>query len=410
MAELSKLRIYDTGVSHGQAILPGPPAMWTNSSLREVESCPRRYVLSRAEYPDLWDKHGYPRLPNPSAIKGDVVHGSLEIIVKALAAAGCVSTRTSDAVAVLRELGGYTAVAEAVLAQQLARLDGNPRISRERRDQVNRMLGEWVPEAREQIQTYLNRMELRPRASGAPAFGLAPPGQPAKRFPAREGDHPERELIADALRLKGRVDLLSIDADGATITDFKTGVEDPAHHDQLRLYALLWDEDDEVNPDSLPTKALVAAYPSRDISVATPNAAELVDLRAAVVSRIDDADMAVLEPLPLAFVGDHCTRCNVRGLCDEYWGTGAPKTVDVPDGGWFDLQGTVVREHGVRSWVLQEAGSSNEVLLRTPNPSFSLPTGQDIRILGARRTVDPDEAASLITSVTSASEVLSVTA
>ena len=84
MAELSEPRIYDTGVEHGQAILPGPPAMWSYSSLKEVESCPRRYVLSRADYPDLWDNHGYPRLPNPAAIKGDVVHGSLEIIVKAL--------------------------------------------------------------------------------------------------------------------------------------------------------------------------------------------------------------------------------------------------------------------------------------------------------------------------------------
>ncbi|WP_167880511.1 PD-(D/E)XK nuclease family protein [Nocardioides guangzhouensis] len=409
MAELSEPRTYDTGVEHGQALLPEPPEMWSYSSLKEVESCPRRYVLSRADYPDLWDKHGYPRLPNPAAIKGDVVHGSLEVIVKALVKAGCLSTRAADAVAVLRDLGGYTAVAEAVLDEQLARLDGNPRISPGRREQLNRTLGEWVPEAREQIQTYLNRMELRSRAAGTHAVEGAPLDRPGKRYPAMEGDHPERELVAEALRLKGRVDLLSVEADGATITDFKTGGEDPTHHDQLRLYALLWNEDGEVNPDTLPAKALVAAYPSRDVPVTAPTAAELADLRGALAARTADADAAVREELPLALVGEHCGLCNVRGLCDAYWGTGTPNTADVPDSGWYDMQGTVVRQHGVKSWVLRETRSGKEVLLRTPNPSFTLPAGQDVRILGAKRTVDPDEEEALIASVTSASEVLTVT-
>jgi hypothetical protein len=410
MAELNESRVYDTGVAHGRAHLPGPPSMWSYSSLKEVEVCPRRYALSRADYPDLWDKRGYPRLPNPAAIKGDVVHGSLEIIVKALVKAGCLSTRAADAVSVLRELGGYTAVAQGVLDEQLATLDGNPRISQERREQVNRLLGDWVPEAREQIQTYLNRMELRPRVGGSTTGGSASPGQPDKRYPAREGEHPELELIAEDLRLKGRVDLLSVDGDGAAITDFKTGAEDPSHHDQLRLYALLWSEDDDVNPDDLAVTALVAAYPSHNVEVVVPSATELTELRSDVVGRIDRADVAVLEELPLAVIGEHCAMCNVRGLCDAYWGGGAPNTSDVADGGWYDLHGTVVREHGVKSWVLRETGSGRELLVRTPNPSFSLPTDQDVRILGAKRTIDPDEEETLIASVTSVSEVLHVIA
>lgn len=384
--------------------------MWSYSSLKEIEVCPRRYALSRADYPDLWDKPGYPRLPNPAAIKGDVVHGSLEIIVKALVKAGCLSTRSADAVSVLRELGGYTAVAQGVLDKLLAKLDGNPRISRERREQVNRLLGDWVPEAREQIQTYLNRMELRPRPGGSTVSGSAALGQPDKRYPATEGDHPERELIADDLRLKGRVDLLSVDGDGAAITDFKTGAEDPSHHNQLRLYALLWSEDDEVNPGDLAVTALVAAYPSHDVEFAAPSPTELAELRGDVVGRINRADAAVLEELPLAVIGEHCVTCNVRGLCDAYWRGGPPNTSDVADGEWYDLHGTVVREHGVKSWMLRETGSGRELLVRTPSPSFSLPTDQDIRILGAKRTIDPDEEEALIASVTSVSEVLHVIA
>lgn len=410
MAELSESRSYDTGVADGRALLPGSPSLWSYSSLKVVESCPRRYALSRADYPDLWDKHGYPHLPNSAAIKGDVVHGSLEIIVKALSKAGCLSTRAADAVAVLRELGGYTAVAHGVLDQQLALLDGNPRISEERREQVKARLGDWVPQARQQIQTYLNRMELRPRLGGGAAGGSGSSGPSDKRCPAREGDHPERELVAEDLRLKGRVDLLSVDGDGAAITDFKTGAEDPAHIEQLRLYALLWSGDREVNPDDLAVTALVAAYPTRDVEVVVPSATELTALRDDVAAKIDRADAAVLEQPPLAVIGEHCAMCNVRGLCDVFWRSGAPNTADVADGAWFDLQGTVVRQHGVKSWVLRETGSGREILVRTPNPSFALPTDQDVRILGAKRTIDPDEEDALIASVTSVSEVLQVTA
>jgi hypothetical protein len=384
--------------------------MWSYSSLKDVESCPRRYVLSRADYPDLWEQRGYPRLPIPAAIKGDVVHGSLEIIVKALVKAGCVSTRSAEAVAVLRELGGYTAVAQGVLDAQLTRLDGNPRLSDDRREQVTRALDEWVPEAREQIQTYLNRMELRPGAAKAQSTVASAPDELAKRFPARAGDHPECELVAEELRLKGRVDLLSVDADGATITDFKTGAEDPAHHDQLRMYALLWTEDREVNPDGIAVAALVAAYPSHDAPVVVPGTAELADLRAEVVGRIAAADLAVDVDQPAAIVGEQCELCNVRGLCDAYWATGAPNTADVADGAWYDLQGTVVREHGVKSWVLRETSTGREVLVRTPNPSYALLVGHEVRILGARRTIDPDEDDALIASLTSVSEVLQVNA
>lgn len=68
MADLSAPRVFETGVACGRAVLAGPPSIWSYSSLKEVETCPMRYSLSRADYPGLWDQRGYPRLPNPAAI------------------------------------------------------------------------------------------------------------------------------------------------------------------------------------------------------------------------------------------------------------------------------------------------------------------------------------------------------
>ena len=404
MADLTESRVIDTGSTSGRAVLPAPPAWWSYSSLKEVETCPLRYALSRADYPELWEQHGYPRLPNPAAIQGHVVHGALEIIVKALVRKGCSSTRSAEAVAVLRELGGYTKITEGVLATQMARFEGNPRLTSDQQDHLTRALTDWVPDAREQIQTCLNRLELRP---SAPA-GSCTSSDPVKRYPARTGEHPEKELRAEALRLRGRVDLLSIDARGVHITDFKTGAEESAHHEQLRLYVLLWAADSVVNPDGLAVTSLVASYPNREVAVPVPSAAELAQLRDEVLSRIAAAD-AVIHSAPAAALGEHCSLCNVRGLCDTYWTTGAIRTADVADGEWCDLAGVVVREHGVKSFVLREAHTGSEVLVRTPAQSVSLSLGSHVRILGAKRTVDSDEKEALIAALSSGSEVVELT-
>lgn len=406
MADLTEPRVLETGVASGRAVLAGPPAMWSCSSLKEVETCPLRYALSRADYPGVWERSGYPRLPIPAAIRGDVVHGALEIIVKALVKAGCSSTRTAEAVAVVRQLGGYTKVAEDVLAVQLARFEGNPRLGEDRREQLTRNLADWVPEAREQIQTYLNRMNLR---SSGGSGAVPPTADPSTRYPARAGEHPEKELVAEELRLRGRIDLLSVDADGVRITDFKTGAEDPAHHEQLRLYALLWDADHTVNPDRLPVTELVAAYPDHEVAVSVPSADDLATLGDDIGARIEVAGAAIAADPPAARLGEHCGPCRVRGLCGPYWSKGAAPTAEVSDGTWYDLTGTVMREHGVKSFVLREGRTGSDVLVRTPTPAFRLPLGSDIRILGARRVVDPDEEESLIAALTSTSEVLELT-
>ncbi|WP_246117564.1 PD-(D/E)XK nuclease family protein [Cellulomonas composti] len=395
--------MHDTGVVSRQAVLPDPPDLWSYSSLKDVETCPRRYALSRAAYPQLWEQPGYPRLPITAAIRGDVVHGALELIVKALVNAGCTSTRSAEAVAVLRELGGYTKVAETSLARQLARLDGNPRLGTARREQLARQLTDGLPQVRVQIQTYLNRMELRPSAGRQSG---SPPSRPAVRYPARVGDHPEKVLVADSLRLMGRIDLLSVDATGVQITDFKTGAEDPTHHDQLQIYVLLWREDSLSNPKGLAVLKLVAAYPSRDIAAAVPSAEELTALCTQLTTKIDAADAAVAAEVPAAIVGDHCSMCNVRGVCDAYWTTGLKATADVAEGTWYDLAGTVLRNHGVRSIVLLESLTNAEVLVRTPTPSYAVPVERNVRVLGARRVVDPDDPDSLVAALTSVSEVL----
>ncbi len=396
---------YETGVASASAVLPSAPKFWSYSSLKQFETCPRQYSLSQAFYPEL-EQRGYPRVPVEAAMKGEVVHKSLEIIVKAMIKANCQSTRSVEAVDVLRELGGYTAVAATVLHDQLARVVGNSRVSPERLEQLTKVLTDWLPKARERIQTYLSRTQIVIHSSASAATTTSVSSKPMPRGLVGFGTYSELELTADDLRVRGRVDLLRVGPDGAHITDFKTGAEDSSHYDQLRFYALLWHTDSVANPDTLGVSVLVAVYRNREQLVEVPTADELANLKRDVASRVAAADAGVGGIPPVAVPGEHCQLCNVKGLCDVYWSDVAPSTKDVEDGEWFDFQGTVLREHGVKSWVLYESKSALEVLVRTPSSSVMLPTGKSVRILGVRRTIDPDGDQELVVNLSNTSEVL----
>jgi hypothetical protein len=86
-----------------------------------------------------------------------------------------------------------------------------------------------------------------------------------------------------------------------------------------------------------------------------------------------------------------------------------PPTATLSEGSWFDLEGSVVAEHGVKSWDVRESHTGANVLVRTPAPSVTLPIGETVRILGVRRTVDPDDESALIASLTSTSEIYHLT-
>lgn len=395
-------RAFATGIEASVAVLPDAPRYWSYSSLKEVEGCPRRYSLSRASYPDLWERRGYPQAPTPAAMFGDVVHGAIELILKALVGAGCSATKSAAAVTVLKSLGGYTAVLEQVLAGRLAQLDGSPRLRSEQRHRLERELGGRMPDARAEIQGYLSRMSPLPSATPAPVCGETEGGDGRRARDRREighGPHPELELVAESLRLVGRVDLLTLQEDGARITDFKTGAEDPGHQEQLLTYALLWARDRVVNPSELPCRDLRAAYPNHEAVFPLPDDTTLGELESDLAARIQAADEAVEAVSPDARLSDRCRLCGVRPLCADYWDDRSAARVPSTDGEWFDLEGAVASQHGAKSWVVDSAGGHGPILVRTPSTSETLPLGRSVRLLGVRRVIDPDEPEALIAAM-----------
>jgi len=389
-------RRLDTGIESSAAILPGPPLLWSFSSLREVEVCPRRYALAHASYPDLWDGRGYPQIPVLAALFGDVVHSALDTIVKALVAAGCESA-SPEAVTVLRQLGGYTAVIEHAAEARLAGLPGNPRLNDDSRQRIQRGLRNKVADARVQVQAFTSNAVIAPSGkaheAGAPAAASAPGAAVSgERAPLSLGSHAEVTLTATHLRLTGRVDLLRITEPGAHITDYKTGAQSPSHAEQLRLYALLWNLDRDANPARRPVASLTAAYPGRDVAIPVPGEPELRDIEKDVTVSLGKADAELSATTPRAVPSaENCGNCQVRHLCDAYWSTVAPDPSDLPDEARFDCQGTVGTAHGPRSWWLHVDGpAQSKLLIQAPESGRELRPGHHVRILGLRIHADPD--------------------
>lgn len=391
-------RTFETGVARGRAVLADPPEHWSYSTLKDIAVCPLRYCLEHANYPDLWSGYGYPSLPSLPSMFGNVVHGALEVILKALAHAGVASPSTAKASEVLVTLGGLRAVVDDETARQLAPLDTNPRLSAERKRRLQRQLRERTHDARAQVQTYLSRTRFVP---GAPRTDPAPTSQrntaKGSRRALAAGSHAEVLLVADSLRLHGRVDLLTIEDARVEIVDFKTGAESPGHADQLHLYALLWGADDKSNPGHLRATSLTAAYRDHEVSIEVPDPSELAGLAATLKAEIDSALQEAGSDQPSARPSaETCNGCSVRHLCPTYWACVAPAASPSPDeDNWFDFEGVIGAENGQRSWWLLDSDGRRQMLLRaaTIDPGFRV--GDRVRLLGLRPESDPEVPSSI---------------
>lgn len=396
---------FDTDVPGIWGHWPTTPALWSYSSLKEMEVCPRRWMLSRATYPALWSRRGYPAIPVVAAIFGNVVHGVVERLAQALADAGIESATPGAVVSVLGDQGGWRGIVMHEIEHQLARFDDNPRVSAERIDRVREELIRRAPQAADQVKVFLGRGALpAARHSSTEEMSGAGKGKPP-RLPAAPGTHAEREVCADSLRLTGRIDLLVIDDIDVTVIDFKTGEEDAGHDDQVRLYALLWGLDDRTNPEGRPATKLEVAYPSRTRSVEPFDEAGLSTLQSATAGRIAAADAITEATSPVATPSpEGCQFCQVKHLCDVYWPTIPPAVSETSTEEWFDFEGRALRPHGTRSWYLEATNSTAEVLVRTVETNVPFPQGARVRLLGVRRTIDPDKEDRLVISMVSTSE------
>ncbi|MBX3207422.1 MAG: PD-(D/E)XK nuclease family protein [Labilithrix sp.] len=373
---------------------PAPPPEMSVSTHADIDECPRRWALGAAEYPDVWSGRGYPPRLQMGALEGNVVHLALEVITRQLTHAGVPSLDAPIATSVLKDLGGFTHVVEECVERLLKRFANNPRAI-PLMEYAQRTLRGRVPSLRARVQSMLARLRFTAGPPRVPAAaGASKASTPSARSPLMKGTHPEVELRAKSIGWKGKADLLALRDAACEITDFKTGIADEAHKFQVRVYAVLWRLDDELNPSARIADRLVLAYEGQDVEVEAPREHEIGGISNDLLQRRRAAEAALTaRPPPARPTAESCRYCEVRQLCDAYW---AGKTQAVSDDRRFgDCELKITGRHGPTSWDAvvvraRDLPAKTPALLRL-SQHVDFAVGARVRVLDGALARDPDD-------------------
>ena len=375
---------FDTGIDGAVGTWPSPPDIWSFSSFREAEECPRRWMLRRASYPGVWARKGYPDQAIVPALLGDIVHGVLERVLVALHDESCANLADPCAVMVLKSLGGYSRLIEATIDHELGQYEENPRVV-DRLPMLRASLRGRIPDIRQRVQNLISRTNMS--LAGAQRYRADSIGGFA-RAPLRPGSHPEVDLRAEEARWGGRADLVTVLEDGCEITDYKTGEPNDHHLEQVQTYGWLWARDKVVNPAGLPARRLVLAYPTQDRSVEAADPVALEAFEADLLARSQKAEDDLRARPPEARPAQEtCSSCSVRHLCDRYWPFLSSIDVRLPSESeamrFIDAEVMVISRNGPRSWnaSMRHPRLAQGVLLRTPSEQVSFRGGDGLRLL-----------------------------
>lgn len=369
-----------------------PPEKMSFSKLRQIEMCPRRWSLMVSEYPQIWSRRGYPEPLIPANIVGRVTHRAIEIIVKECHKKGCGSFDDPQAIAVMRDLGGFSCVIEKCAEEILYQYTDNPR-AYGRLGDTKRHLTEKKGEIRENVRILLSRMVAsrhvvrRDSSNGHGENDLL-----------GYGLHPEVRLVNEEMKWEGIADLITLSPEECEIRDIKTGMPKEEHTEQLRIYSLLWLLDTRKNPSGRPATKLTVSYIQGDEDVPLLAVSGVAPFREELVARTNASKKKLAGNPPEALPSsDGCRYCTVRHLCGTYWEKETQKVISENGhgGAMLDIEVQVVGIHGSRSYDVVSVASSvfpenTPLVYRVSGNDEGLTKGDRIRLLGVT-TVKEEE-------------------
>jgi CRISPR/Cas system-associated exonuclease Cas4 (RecB family) len=320
------------------------------------------------------------------------------------------------AVQVLREMGGYSLVISRITEAALINLQDNPRLGRQR-EVLHAAVRTHAPLIREQVQVLVSRMTWEAMDTSQRAMTPNLGSFSRTRGALWPGLHFEAELKDATIKFRGIADSIEVGQIGCTITDFKTGTKSENHEFQLRVYALLWQKDSELNPTEKPATKLILSYPRADQSVPLPTESELVDLSKELKRRSEKVRAEIDNSSPKATLSiENCSRCQVRQLCTQYWTKDRQKASAVPtlDACFDDIEMVLGARRVETLWEAECSASSviqqgSRILIRIPASETVAQqrfiSGQRVRLTDALVSArDADELP--LVNITAATEFL----
>ncbi len=369
----------------------GPPKAFSFSSLKRMGVCLRQWQLGRSTYGDL---SSYPEAPSEPAEVGTIVHDLLSRLFQAMAVAGHPAIGSEAFLGVMREVD-IVGTARRRLQAFAERAGTNLRATRFRPQVTPRDVYNHVAQAfREE---YARVLVEAPNLLPIPKVALSPrradgvssrqSTSPAERLKLLEqvGVLSEEDVRHPTLPLLGFIDLLVRRENRTTVLDFKTGASRAEYRDQLLLYALMWWRSTGDMPVHIELR-----YGAR-VEGWSVVEADLVAAEERVAAKIEASSKALAAGPAQASVGPHCSSCDYRQLCEDYWRAGV--AVGSRPSPRVDCQ-VVVKQAGARTGLVAEDANGKELTVvydeetgATWGPFLA---GDKLRIVGAARETEEE--------------------
>ena len=284
-----------------------PPAMWSSTSLDDVDACPRRWQLMRSRWGDF---ERFPVRQHPAAIEGQIVHEALDRLTRACGERGNPAFGSAEFAAALTEADFYPGFSRAVTEWQ-QRLMAHPRPGPAFRLHASseELANRAVRMFREQYKPDGRVVSLAPERATEPPADL-------KTLLAQKRGLSEVRLTHPKLPFLGVLDRVQHTAEGIEIVDFKTGKPSDKHRTQLMRYALLWWRETGEAPVRVSAQYLdgVESWPVAQ--------GALEEVEGDLEEKLRLLSDALRDHPAAAKPGTACQMCAVRARCAAGWAVG----------------------------------------------------------------------------------------
>lgn len=307
---------------------PSLPLLMSYSFVKQVERCPRRWYLSKAQYEGLMTT--YPQPISPQSVLGSIVHGALDTFAQQLATAGYPPVG-SEEFRSLRQDFPVRSVVRTLRSDAVARAQQNPR------QPLNKLGTQVSVEDCVSVFKLLMQQVYQPADASAPAGAWSIPAD-ANHLSTDSLDERREDLYSDNVStlpdipcpsllpeyrvciddppLCGVIDLIRTEAGGDTIYEFKTGARRPEHEEQAWFYSAIW----QASTQRTVSQCIIVYAGGTPVILSGLGEVDLP-------SELDRLRERVLQirhnlsqiPVPALVSLENCRYCTVRQLCDDYW-------------------------------------------------------------------------------------------
>ena len=361
----------------------GEHRIWSASTLNEVEECPKRFALRRANFPEIWSRAGFPNRISAAQVKGIVVHEVVSMIMNSVQ----ISSELPEIciMSFLKERGGYLELLKITLEKELLSASSNPRaelmiesIRREVLADLSELRGQvqyFVKESINKvpgINTRLDNLEINDKASTT--FQIPPINS-------------EYKIVDSEFPIEGYLDLLLTNEDIDHIIDYKTSktIHDE-YWDQLSLYAWLWNRSAKnLRKGDCRIEVISGANLSESRVIKIE---DLPTIQINVLDRIQSAEQSITGEIAAKPSIDSCKFCAVKVLCNPYWNMNENQSTEAK---WSDMRIKTMGNLGGNAWSVSILSDDTPAMLIVGDrDDGSIEIGQEFRLLNAYKNEDEE--------------------